>query len=445
MPYSSSDYDTAVSAFNVLPESMAVENLIRLRQGNEHDGMINRKLARVEEDELADRDAFRGYSDVVSGLKGLEPEERLNRLSEAQVDHPEWTNNKMVQDSMRALSESGDRVAKSYGNRADIARDRSLEARANSDLKMFQEQQEKLEATYRADVLLGFDKANSARQDFDSLNLAQGNDRSNLFIQTVSGTKMDQKMKDKLIEINSYVGTGPESKGRIDALTKFGKSLVMGDQVVESSRYKTFKHQGIIKDLEKAGVDLSDDAAVRAAIGSNKNALAAYEEGQAVINHYGKLKKDQAGVAEFVGGPQMDRLRELAKEASKTMDWTEYDAQAAVLSGKASTVEGQVRANYDEHERDFKFVTEQRQIEEDKLKNLNIVSQMDKREGDSSRADRESLQKQIKDKNDLKRDVIRTLTTSKEFITASPEKQSKMLDTIMPQVSEAENKWAPAR
>ena len=88
MPYSSSDYDTAISAFNVLPESMAVENLIRLRQGNEAGAMSNRKMARDEVSELDDDVLTKSFGKHLSATANLDPEARQASTQQWMADNP---------------------------------------------------------------------------------------------------------------------------------------------------------------------------------------------------------------------------------------------------------------------------------------------------------------------------------------------------------------------
>ena len=87
MPYAASDYDTAVSAFNVLPESMAVENLIRLRQGNEAGAMANRKMARDEMSELDEDVMSKSFGKHLSETANLPPEEQQARRNQWMADN----------------------------------------------------------------------------------------------------------------------------------------------------------------------------------------------------------------------------------------------------------------------------------------------------------------------------------------------------------------------
>ena len=113
MPYSSSDYDTAVSAFNVLPESMAVENLIRLRQGNELGGLQINKARREEQADLDDEAGFQGFSQHLSGLEGKDPEEIAAANRDYVVANPGALRNKDIMESLRGFSTTDEEFSRS--------------------------------------------------------------------------------------------------------------------------------------------------------------------------------------------------------------------------------------------------------------------------------------------------------------------------------------------
>jgi hypothetical protein len=445
------DYEEANAVFNNMPEALAVGQLMRMRQSAQAADMTTRKAISEDQSLYEDQNDFRGYSDFVTGLKGMEPQARAERLAEAQFDNPHWTTNQQIQDSMAAIGTAGDQVAKSYGNRAAISRSKLDESATGLGQEVFDDTKEIQRESMMMDIQTGYDSSMSKMQDFDSLHLAEGNDRQNQFIQTVSGTNFDQSVKDKFIALAETIGYGNEGKGQMSVLTKLGKSLVMGEQVKQSMRHKTAEVQPLLDVLEKSGADLSDDASIRAMIATGRDPkrnaamLSAYEKNKETILHYGEVSKNSAQISEFTSTEALDKLLAMAKTAQETGKWDDYNREAAVISGKASTIEGAVRANYDDQKREFEFAAEQRKAKAEELANLSKVSAMDNIDTDNARA----MMKIRQDQKDKERTTInqtlRALVTDDKFKKLSSEKQQEQIDEIMSTFTNAQRRWAPAK
>lgn len=166
MPYSSSDYDTAVSAFNVLPESMAVENLIRLRQGNEAGAMSNRKMARDEVSELDDDVLTKSFGKHLSATANLDPESRQASTQQWMADNPSSYASKAIiaaagQDEL--LRGSSARVTH---RDADQSKNKLEMAKADDGLVNFDADQEMLRAENKAKLA----EARARAEKFTSMN-----------------------------------------------------------------------------------------------------------------------------------------------------------------------------------------------------------------------------------------------------------------------------------
>lgn len=118
MPYSSSDYDTAVSAFNVLPETLAVENLISIRQRNEQGGLSIDKMKRDAANEEKESQQFDAFDEEYRKM-GIAPDDyegNAKVLAQLQMRNP---GNKRIKEAADALTNASESTHKARKMKAE--------------------------------------------------------------------------------------------------------------------------------------------------------------------------------------------------------------------------------------------------------------------------------------------------------------------------------------
>jgi hypothetical protein len=249
MPYSSSDYDSAVSAFNVLPESMAVENLIRLRQGNEAGAMSNRKMARDETYDLSEDVMAKSFGKHLSETSHLSQEER-------QASTQQWMDNNEGSYASKAV------LAASAQN--ELLRGASARAtHRDSD-----QSKNKLEMAKAKDSLENLDEdqqverdTRMAQRDGAMANAGMALNRSNTdldmenqqvvdsFAGSIQSVPLETQQK-----INEYlysIRTDPEKKEVGRYVGRLANILEGASQMKTAESYMLDEHKAIMLDVSK--------------------------------------------------------------------------------------------------------------------------------------------------------------------------------------------------
>lgn len=332
MPYTSSDYDTAVSAFNVLPESMAVENLIRLRQGNEMGGLAINKARREEQTDLDAASQLGGFSSFVSQNSDLDEEQFAKASGSYLRQNPGAAQNKDVMDILRNTSEAYGQINKS---KANAALGRSLDFSAEHE-KDIQDRQWLNEQNEYSKAILEKKRTDAALESGSVMDDAKTGE-------FLSGLNMKPEVQGSF----SRVMTNLKSAGLesfIPGIGQIAASLSYGSLVDGSQSHNLNKHKPILNELANAGVvidpDLPDDeyakrlTAAQAKVAGDPNRLsmlskaaeaqAVYRKNKAVTgtntaNVEGMLKKIEAlGDKAIAGGLNPADLNELRKTLGET-------------------------------------------------------------------------------------------------------------------------------
>ena len=332
MPYSSSDYDTAVSAFNVLPETLAVENLISLRQRNEIGGLSINKMKRDEQAELDDASQLAGFSSFMSQNSNLGEEDWSKAASSHLRANPGMAQNKDVMDILKNTSEAYGQINKSKTN---AALGRSLDFNAEHEKDV----QDRLWLNEQND----YSKANLEKKRTDAA-LESGSVMDDAKTgEFLSGLNMKPEVQGSF----SRVMTNLKSAGLesfIPGIGQIAASLSYGSLVDGSQSHNLGKHKPILNELANNGVvidpDLPDDeyakrlTAAQAKVAGDPNRLsmlskaaethAVYRKNKAVTgtntaNVEEMLKKiESLGDKAIAGGLNPADLNELRKTLGET-------------------------------------------------------------------------------------------------------------------------------
>lgn len=332
MPYSSSDYDTAVSAFNVLPETLAVENLINLRQRNEIGGLSINKMKRDEQTELDDASQLAGFSSFMSQNSDLGEEDWSKAASSHLRANPGMAQNKDVMDILKNTSEAYGQINKS---KANAAMGRSLDFNAEHE-KDVQDRQWLNEQNEYSKAILEKKRTDAALESGSVMDDAKTGE-------FLSGLNMKPEVQGSF----SRVMTNLKSAGLesfIPGIGQIAASLSYGSLVDGSQSHNLSKHKPILSELANNGIvidpDLPDDeyakrlTAAQAKVAGDPNRLsmlskaaeaqAVYRKNKAVTgtntaNVEEMLKKIEAlGDKAIAGGLNPADLNELRKTLGET-------------------------------------------------------------------------------------------------------------------------------
>ena len=253
MPYTPSDYDTAVSSFNVLPESMAVENLIRLRQGNELGGLQVNKARREEQQDLDSASSFQEFGDHLRDLSGKNPEEIANANRDYLVSHPEALRNRDIMESLRGISASDEAFTQS--------RARTVTNRQNAlvlkDLDLNDSLREEREETAVLQSKTQLEKARFGLQAHKNLMADESLGMAQRFGQSVGlARNLPQDVSDGLIKLGRAIGYDQESAPYSKALADIVVAHEASVDIEQSYRPQLELYGRYIESAQNSKIDL---------------------------------------------------------------------------------------------------------------------------------------------------------------------------------------------
>ena len=253
MPYNPSDYDTAVSSFNVLPESMAVENLIRLRQGNELGGLQVNKARREEQEDLDSASSFQEFGDHLRDLSGKNPEEIAAANRDYVISHPEALRNREIMESLRGISASDEAFTQT--------RARTVTNRQNAsvlkDLDLNDSLREEREETAVLQSKAQLEKARFGLQAHKNLMADESIGMAQRFGQSVGlARNLPQDVSEGLIKLNETIGYDKQSEPYSKALADIVVAHGANTDIEQSYKPQLDLYGPYIESAQNAKIDL---------------------------------------------------------------------------------------------------------------------------------------------------------------------------------------------
>lgn len=248
MPYSSSDYDSAVSAFNVLPETLAVENLINLRQRNEVSGLSIDKMKRDAASEEQEAKQFNAFDEEYRkmGIAADDYEGNAKALAELQMKSP---GNKRIKEAADALSNASESTHKARKMRA--------ESTAMDEWDAGEPERKEL-------ARLGMDNALSSGRLLQSKNKilqedVDSNSVNNLYELSGQISEDHHDLSVQLAGWGQHYGKDPEMASDVRQMGMMVEGLGKASNLEKYNKQIIDQIQPIIKGLQGKGVNLSND------------------------------------------------------------------------------------------------------------------------------------------------------------------------------------------
>lgn len=392
MPYEPTDYDTAVSAFNVLPESMAVESLISLRQRNEQGGLSIDKMKR---DQAQEEEQVRGFSAFNEEYQhmGITPGDYEGNASKLSGLQGKYVGNAKVQGVMKDLREASEAPLKARKMRYESKSMDELDATAD----------DRLEASR-----LGIKNALAkGKLDEGNLKILQEDQDSNAidnFYKLAGG--INDNFPEVAIEAakwGNHYGSNPEMTGQLRKVGGMIAGLGKASQLEQANKHVVAAIEPTIQKIgERLGFTLDYNLPPEEVAEAYANARKLEPDGspqdaeiEKAIDAHSSLynsmqtRKTLAGNIQKLLSNRVDLKDPTAADAFKT--------EMAGLTMQMGPLVGRVEKDWSDRSAKEANDDRIRGIAKDNIERQNKSSQIEDREGDSQ-LDRQKFQQQKEEK-----------------------------------------------
>lgn len=386
MPYTSSDYDQAVSAFNVLPETLAVENLIGLRQRNEQGAMSLDKQKRDVANEQKETEQFNAFDEEYRKM-GIAPDDyegNATALAELQMRSP---GNKRIKEAADALSNASESTHHARKMKADSA--------AMDDWDASEPQRKELarlgmeNAISSGRLLQSKNKILQEDEDTNSVNNLYelsgqiGEDHHDLSVQLAGWGQhygKDPAMASNIRQMGMMV----EGLGKASNLEKYNKQII--DQI-----------QPVINGLKGKGVNLSNDLPPEAIELEYTKARGLYPSGSPEDTEIENAVKAHSSLYQATSTRKAlsDNLLQIASDRSDMSDPTvkeSFKVKMAEVNAHMRPLVGRIDKDWMDFEGRQKADQLKREKNKEALDASDKNSKIEDREGDSQLARQKFLE-----------------------------------------------------
>jgi hypothetical protein len=344
MPYNQSDYDTAIAAFNTLPETMAVENLISIRQRNEQGALQIDKMKSEMKKDQEELDGFAAFNDEVNKrqIDYSDPEATAKSVAELKG---KFIGNKKAQEAADALLQSSASIQ--AGKRSKFESKNLDEEEANRVARNdLQNREWKLrsgqidEAQKNLDILITDNKSN-IKSNFSNLN---GQLRANHMDVGEAAAKW----------IERY-GEDEKMLPHIREAGKLISNLIKADGLESINSTALQKLDASVLNLKLKGVDLNPDLPPEALQENYKKAKSIYPVGskeykstEEMINNH-RAYYDSIRTRKVLADKLVSFFNE-APDISTDVGMKEYTSKLAGISYRLADLGGRVDKDYADRE-----------------------------------------------------------------------------------------------
>jgi hypothetical protein len=247
---------------DVLPEQMALADMLERRQTLSMRSRQGRREQRDEDVAAAEQDEFDGYSASVRGLKGLPENERSARMRDMLVENPNLANNPLVNKANASIY-LNDRAALDAKENVLKTKQFENDMRAENYEEGAFEEKVQLQDMQRKNALEGARLLNKQQEELN-YQIENGDlskvGESVFNLQVFGDSEEGRAKRDGLIKTIAYLPKETkEDRDGIRAISDIAGSLAMGGKVKELKSYANINNRGLIRSvLKDTGIDLTN-------------------------------------------------------------------------------------------------------------------------------------------------------------------------------------------
>ena len=336
---------------DVLPEQMALADMLERRQTLSLRSRAGRKEQAEEDSLMADQDELSGYSDFVRGTAGMNETDRAAAMRDRALTNPSELSNPLINKS-RVVMLAGDRAVLEAKENTPKSKQADLDMPAvNYDDAQFEEKAKLQDLEFgnaRDKARLTQEQIQLSRHAIEQGQLSEAG--KNIFGLNAFSDE-EKPYRDQLIKTVAQLSAekdDPQSKETIRSLTDIAGGIATGNRVSELKSHLAGKNANIIRYVANtAKIDLSNlpkDRAQRdAAILAAHDAVVKQGNPQALQEFTGYIEKvksyndseEALGTLKndfFQSLDKIDKLRKSTDPAAKQ----ELKDEMALLNAKAS-------------------------------------------------------------------------------------------------------------
>jgi len=349
---------------DVLPEQLALADMLQRRQSLSMHSRQGRREQRDEDMAAAEQDEFDGYSGFVKGTAGMNEVDRAAAFRDRALNNPSELNNQLINKS-RVVVAAGDKaVLEAKHNTLESKRVELGMMGTQYDIDTF-DQQAKLKDEEFANART---QASLTRKQLEAANFQLENQDvskvgENIFNLNPFGD--DKETRDKLIKTVALLPKdSEEDRNNIRALTDISGGLAIGRQVKQLKSYADINHRDLIRSMQSNHkinlLDLPKDRLERDAfIKKAHDSLVAKGGDVASFIAYIEKVKGYNDTEDAVNQLTSDFTQSIAKieQLSKSTDpaaKTELAGEMALLRAKSNAQASYFHRAYDEFENEQK-------------------------------------------------------------------------------------------
>lgn len=350
---------------DVLPEQLALADMLQRRQSLSMKSREGRRMQRDEDMAAAEQDEFDGYSNFVRGTAGMNETDRAAALRDRALNNPSELNNPLINKS-RVVVAAGDRAVLEAKQNTLEAKRMDLDMMGTQyDIDTFDQQAKLKDEQFANDRT----QASLTRKQLEAANYqAEHGDVSkvgeNIFNLNPFGD--DKETRDNLIKtVSRLPKETEEGRNNIRALTDISGGLAIGRQVKQLKSYADINHRDLIRSMQGPAhkinlLDLPKDRVQRDAfIKKAHDSLVAKGGDIASFTSYIEKVKGYNDTEEAVNQLTSDFTQSIAKMEKLSKTGTpeaklELADEIALLRAKATAQASYFHRAYDDFESEEK-------------------------------------------------------------------------------------------
>jgi len=421
-----SDYDEAVGAFNTLPESMAVGQIMQMRQAAQNNSLNTRRAVAEDNVKTTEANEFAAFNDSYQNLN-LDPtdyEGNAKALAKLQIQNP---NNKLIKDAADSIRDASQKILTGRKQKND-----------SLDMDYDEATREMREETDRLNRQANLKKAQVL---YETASMAEDEINPGSVMSKVTGTLAEKhpELMGAAASWNSRYGNNPELAEETRGMARLLTGLGTAGYLEDANKYPMENiGKGLNSLAPKINFDYNQTPEEIAA--SYQAAASLYEDSDPRDIALEKLIAQHKTIhnAQVTRKGLEKSITELLSQQPNIMDAqakADFKARIADVQTRAGVITGQVEKDYKDRKSQEDAITKEQterklEIQEESLgirrdtANSTIESREDKRILDARKF--KEKQKLAEEKNGL--DVYTQLSKDEKFKKLPAEEQYKLLN-----------------
>lgn len=365
------DYEEAIGAFDALPESLAVGEIMKMRAMANDRSIETRKSVALDKTMQRNADEFDAFNDEYQkmGIASDDYEGQSKALFELQSKSPA---NPLIKDAVSALSGASENILKGRAAKS-----------ASRQMDMEDANRTMLEDTARLGIKNAFIQGKSLNEKLRVLEEDDETNVSDNFSNMLGGLhERFPDLAEKGAVWGERYGKDPEMAREVRAMGKMVAGLGRASYLEDANAYPIRKIESTIHSLKGKGVDLNFDLPPEQIAAAYEKAKNLYEPGSKEDNEVEssikihsslydtKLKRkalqDNIGVI-------LDRKDDLSTPEAKQA----FKEEMAGIRMKMGALVGQVDKDYNDRENQEKVEDRNRELNKERLNILKVTAGME--------------------------------------------------------------------